>query len=262
MDSVRLGDRWTRGLDQKDPQTGTNASGSQTGDDRAFRSAFATALVGPNFLTLEGLKGILSVAGFRVVASAARVDDLVHDPELQNPPILLVINAPDDLRPAIRQIELFKMRHESGRVVLLANPAQQSGIPAVFRAGANGYLFMGPTTEPFIKAIELVMLGETVLPRVILPLILDREDEVVQVKADESFASRLSQRERLILRHLAEGRPNKVIAQEVGIAEATVKVHVKSILSKIGVINRTQAAIWAMNNGLLIGDAGGRLGSP
>jgi two-component system nitrate/nitrite response regulator NarL len=66
----------------------------------------------------------------------------------------------------------------------------------------------------------------------------------------------------LILRHLSQGRPNKVIAQEVGIAEATVKVHVKSILSKIGVINRTQAAIWAMNNGLLIGDAGGRLGSP
>ena len=249
-------------MDQKDPQTGTDASGSPTGDDRAFRRAFATALVGPNFLTLEGLKGILSAAGFRVVASAARVDDLVHDPELQNQPFLLLINAPDDLHPAIRQIELFKMRHENGRVVLLANPAQQSGIPSVFRAGANGYLFMGPTTDPFIKAIELVMLGETVLPRVILPLLLDREDEGVPVKADENLASRLSHRERLILGHLVQGQPNKVIAQELGIAEATVKVHVKSILSKIGVINRTQAAIWAMNNGLLIGDAGGRLGSP
>ena len=96
------------------------------------------------------------------------------------------------------------------------------------------------------------------MPRVILPLILDREDEAVQVKPDESFASRLSHREQLILRHLSQGRPNKVIAQKVGIAEATVKVHVKSILSKIGVINRTQAAIWAMNNGLWIGDAGGK----
>ena len=85
---------------------------------------------------------------------------------------------------------------------------------------------------------------------------------MVGVKADESFASRLSHRERLILGHLVQGQPNKVIAQELGIAEATVKVHVKSILSKIGVINRTQAAIWAMNNGLLIDHAGGRLGSP
>jgi DNA-binding NarL/FixJ family response regulator len=249
-------------LDQKDPQTGTNASGSPTGDDRAFRRAFATALVGPNFLALEGLKAILSAAGFRVVASAFRVDDLVSDPELQNQPILLIVIVGDDLRFAISQIELFKVRHESGHVVLLADPGQHSGVGAVFRAGASGYLFMGPTTESFIKALELVMLGQTVLPRATLPLIFDREDEVIPVSADENFAPLLSHRERLILRHLAEGQANKVIANKIGIAEATVKVHVKSILSKIGVINRTQAAIWAMNNGLLIGDAGGRLGSP
>ena len=133
---------------------------------------------------------------------------------------------------------------------ILANRAR---IPAVFRAGANGYLFMGPTLEPFIKALELVMLGETVLPKAILPLILEREDEVVPVKAPENFAPQLSRRERLILRLLAEGHANKVIASEIGIAEATVKVHVKSILFKIGVINRTQAAMWAMNNGLFIG---------
>ena len=123
-------------------------------------------------------------------------------------------------------------------------------------------LFLGPSLEPFIKALDLVMLGETVLPKAILPLILEREDEVVPARAPETFAPQLSGRERSILRLLAEGLANKVIASKAGIAEATVKVHVKSILSKIGVINRTQAAIWAMNNGLLIGDAGGRLGSP
>ena len=78
---------------QNDTQNGTHASGSPAGDDRAFRRAFATALVGPNFLALEGLKEILSAAGFRVVASASRVDDLVFDPELQNQPILLIVNA-------------------------------------------------------------------------------------------------------------------------------------------------------------------------
>ena len=251
-------DRWTKDLAQNDTQNGTHASGSPAGDDRAFRRAFATALVGPNFLALEGLKEILSAAGFRVVASAFRVDDLVFDPELQNQPVLLIVNAGSDLHAAIGQIELFKVRHESGRVVLLADPGQHSGIPAVFRAGANGYLFMGPTTEPFIKALELVMLGETVLPRVILPLILDPEDEVIPVKAVENFAPLLSHRERLILRHLAEGQANKVIANEIGIAQATVKVHVKSILTKIGVINRTQAAMWAMNNGLFVEEASGK----
>ena len=108
--------------------------------------------------------------------------------------------------------------------------------------------------EPLIKALELVMLGETVLPKAILPLILEREDEMVPAKLRD-FAPQLSRRERLILRHLAEGLTNKVIASKTGIAQATVKVHVKSILFKIGVVNRTQAAIWAMNNGLFVGGA-------
>jgi two-component system, NarL family, nitrate/nitrite response regulator NarL len=242
-------------LAQNDPQSDVDAANFAAGDDRAFRRAFATALVGPNFMELEGLKRILNAAGFRVVGSATRVNDLLLGPELQSQPILLVINARNDLRSAVRHIELFKERHESGRVVVLADPGQQNEIPAVFRAGANGYLFLGPSLEPFIKALDLVMLGETVLPKAILPLILEREDEVVPAKAPETFAPQLSGRERSILRLLAEGLANKVIASQAGIAEATVKVHVKSILSKIGVINRTQAAMWAMNNGLFVGGA-------
>ena len=171
--------KWTRDLAQDDPQSDADAAVSAAGDDRAFRRAFATALVGPNFLLLEGLKGILSAAGFRVVAAASRVNDLVLGAELQSQPILLVVDAGDDLRSAVGHIELFKERHENGRVVVLADPGQQSEIPAVFRAGANGYLFMsGPSLEPLIKALELVMLGETVLPKAILPLILEREDEM------------------------------------------------------------------------------------
>jgi DNA-binding NarL/FixJ family response regulator len=241
-------------LAQDDPQS--DAAVSAAGDDRAFRRAFATALVGPNFLLLEGLKGILSAAGFRVVAAASRVNDLVLGAELQSQPILLVVDAGDDLRSAVGHIELFKERHENGRVVVLADPGQRSEIPAVLRAGASGYLFMsGPSLEPFIKALELVMLGETVLPKAILPLILERQDEMVPAKAAEDFAPQLSRQERLILRLLAEGHANKVIASKIGIARATVKVHVKSILIKIGVINRTQAAVWAMNNGLFVGGA-------
>jgi len=241
-------------LAQNDQQEGAELAGSQAGDDRAFRRAFATALLGPNFLVLEGLKGILSAAGFRVVAAVSRVNELDLDPELQNQPILLIVNAGEDLRGAVRQIELFKESYETGRVVLLADPGQFADIPAVFRAGANGYLYMGPSLEPFVKALELVMLGETVLPKAILPLILEHKDDLRPQKTPESFAPQLSRRERLILRHLAEGLANKVIASEIGIAQATVKVHVKSILTKIGVVNRTQAAIWAMNNGLFVGD--------
>lgn len=247
---------------QDDQHPGADLAGSRGGDDRAFRGAFGTALLGPNFLVLEGLKGILSAAGFRVVGTASHVKDFSFTPELEHQPILLIVNAGEDLRGAIKQIELFKERYETGRVVLLADPGQFAEIPAVFRAGVNGYLYMGPSLEPFIKALELVMLGETVLPKAILPLILEHKDEPRPAKTAESFAPQLSRRERLILRHLAEGLANKVIASEIGIAQATVKVHVKSILTKIGVVNRTQAAIWAMNNGLVVGEPAGRRQPP
>jgi two-component system, NarL family, nitrate/nitrite response regulator NarL len=249
-------------LAQDDPETGAEIAGSRAGDDRAFRRAFMTALLGPNFLVLEGLKGILSAAGFRVVATAAHVNDLNFGPEVKDQPILLIVNAAENLRAAIRQIELFKARYEAGRIVLLAEPGQFADIRAAFRAGANGYLYMGPSLEPLVKALELVMLGETVLPRAILPLILEHKDEPRAAATPESFAPQLSRRERLILRHLAEGLANKVIASEIGIAQATVKVHVKSILTKIGVVNRTQAAIWAMNNGLVVGEPMRTMRSP
>jgi hypothetical protein len=104
---------------------------------------------------------------------------------------------------------------KNGRVLVLADPSQQSEMPAVFRAGASGYLFIsGPNLEPFIKALELVMLGESVLPKAILPLILERQDEMVPAKATEDFAPQLSRQERLVLRFLAEAHANKVIAQD------------------------------------------------
>ena len=67
-------------------------------------------------------------------------------------------------------------------------------------------------------------------------------------KANSNKAPRLSARQKLILRCLIDGDPNKTIARKIHITEATVKVHVKAILRKIRVHNRTQAAIWAMNN--------------
>ena len=75
------------------------------------------------------------------------------------------------------------------------------------------------------------------------------ENDHILITTDDAFAPQLSPREKSILRCLMEGDFNKCIARKIDIAEATVKVHVKAILRKIRVQNRTQAAIWAMNNG-------------
>src|SRR3979490_2809157 len=108
------------------------------------------------------------------------------------------------------------------------------------------------------------MMVETIFPPAFLSFVLNPEgaplaeaaprnenDQAMLIRTEDTFAPELSTREKSILRRLIEGDSNKCIARKIDIAEATVKVHVKAILRKIRVKNRTQAAVWAMNNGSL-----------
>ena len=135
---------------------------------------------------------------------------------------------------------------------------------SAFRAGANGYFADVMTCDVFIKSMELVMMGETIFPPAFLSFVLDPEgghlgeaaprdekSQAILITTEDTLAPQLSTREKSILRCLIEGDSNKCIARKIDIAEATVKVHVKAILRKIRVQNRTQAAIWGMNNGSL-----------
>jgi two-component system nitrate/nitrite response regulator NarL len=114
--------------------------------------------------------------------------------------------------------------------------------------------------DAFIKSIELVMMGEAVFPPAFLSFALGAyaaSAEMAESVSDGDatievpelpLVQQLSPRERSILRCLIEGASNKCIARKVDISEATVKVHIKAILRKIRVQNRTQAAIWGINN--------------
>jgi two-component system nitrate/nitrite response regulator NarL len=132
---------------------------------------------------------------------------------------------------------------------------------SAFRAGANGYFVDVMTCDAFIKSMELLMMGETIFPPA-LSFVLDSEgdhlgepgdesNQAIFVTTEDALTPQLSPREKSILRCLIEGDSNKCIARKIDIAEATVKVHVKAILRKIRVHNRTQAAIWGVNNGSL-----------
>jgi two-component system, NarL family, nitrate/nitrite response regulator NarL len=240
------------------------------------RCSFATVLVGSCALFREGLARILSAADFRIAAAVPRVDDAALGSLPKDQPILLIVDVGGDQAATIQDIRLFKGQYPTARVALVANHDQLSdgNIVAAFRAGADAY-FLKPSCDTFIKSLELVILGETILPLEVLSFILHHYNElppyqeavappianVVEPRAtglsasevDGKYAPRLSAREKCILRCLIEGDSNKAIARKNDIAEATVKVHVKAILRKIRVSNRTQAAIWAMNNDSFIG---------
>ena len=119
----------------------------------------------------------------------------------------------------------------------------------MIEAGLNGFCSTTMSQEAMLKALELVMLGETFLPASIgfalLSQVEAQKPKLMVISGDPAVASRFSDRERQILRLLTTGASNKLIARELGLAEATVKVHIKAILRKAKAENRTQAAMWA-----------------
>ena len=228
---------------------------------------FVTAIVGASPLGREGLARILSGAGFRVVGTGSSVDDLVLESLPQQQSILLIIEASGQPDQVLRQIESFKAENSTARIAVLTDHCDVNAVVSAFRSGANAYFVRVATCDAFIKSLDLVMLGETILPPEVLSFICDREEkpEPNAVGNDNgkhkepltafgnTQAQGLSAREKHVLRCLTEGDSNKVIARKLVIAEATVKVHVKTILRKTRVENRTQAAIWAMKNRAIVG---------
>ena len=224
------------------------------------RQSFAIILVGKRILLREGLARILRSANFCILASVSCADDLLPSKLQLYQPLFLVVHTGGDFDAAVEQIELLRDQHPGGRIAIVADHYRLGELVSAFRAGVNGY-FVDMTCDVFIKSMELVMMGETIFPPAFLSFVLDPEgallgeaaprdenNQAMPIRANDTFAPLLSTREKLILRCLIEGDSNKCIARKINIAEATVKVHVKAILRKIRVQNRTQAAIWGMNN--------------
>ena len=231
-----------------------------------WRQSFATIFVGKSILLREGLARILRSEKFRIQASVSCADDL-HPRQLQKDrQLFLVVHTGDDFDAAVEQIERFRDQHPGGRIAIVADHYRLVQMVSAFRAGANGYFSDVMTCDVFIKSIELMMMGETIFPPAFLSSVLvaesghlseaasrDQDNRAILVTAEHAIVPQLSPREKTILHCLIEGDSNKCIARKIDIAEATVKVHVKAILRKIRVQNRTQAAIWGMNNESVIG---------
>jgi two-component system nitrate/nitrite response regulator NarL len=195
------------------------------------------------------------------LASVSSADDLPGKVEADHP-LFLIVHTGDDFDFVAGQIEFFRDSYPDGRIAIVADRYRPDQLISAFRVGANGCFVDVMTCDVFIRSLELVMMGETVLPPAFLSYVFGPEErqlgddspgkddnEPILVTEIDDPTPQLSPREKLILRCLIEGDANKSIARKMDIAEATVKVHVKAILRKIRVRNRTQAAIWGMNNG-------------
>jgi two-component system nitrate/nitrite response regulator NarL len=201
-----------------------------------------TILIEPNRLFREGIKHLLADSPFRLTSEYASIEQAVagDTPSCK----LVIVDYPVDADETLADL---RAGFPNSRIVVLASDLSADRLKAAMGAGADGFLLKDVSPEALIQSLQLVMIGEKVFPTNLAALLLSQ----IATPAPQGSWRGLSAREREILQHLVMGASNKLIANRLGITEATVKVHLKTLLRKIDVNNRTQAAIWAMNNGIL-----------
>ncbi len=205
------------------------------------------ALIDPNKLFREGLKALLRGGDFQIDGEAASIDEAIA-PLSARPPQLAQID-PASIGDVSDTIRRLRMIMPQGRIVVLTTVLEPQNLAAAIQAGADGFLMKDVSPDALQQSLRLVMLGEKVFPTHLAALLVSGRVQGGELAVPASRKG-LSPREVEILRCLVNGDSNKMIANRLGITEATVKVHLKSLLRKISASNRTQAAIWALNNGI------------
>jgi two-component system nitrate/nitrite response regulator NarL len=212
-------------------------------------SYVTTVLVCQNSLIRNGIRHILS--GTHFILSDEKPE------QTSELPILCLIHLHQVTDEVTETVERLKAQWPLARVVLLTDQMEPTAMVQAFQAGLDGLCFTAMNREALVAALELVMLGETFIASALALSLWDEASRQRQARSDgvvvvgptaAAIASKLSGREIQILSHLILGASNKHIARELGVAEATVKVHVKAILRKVKAANRTQAAMWAQQH--------------
>lgn len=205
-----------------------------------------------NAIVREGLSRILMERDFRVTQYSGIADTLESRDDYRDdtaPSLLLVDHGPEEMDE--ESLSALKGRFSDSYLVLLSDRFDFQIMLKAFQLGAMGYIIKEISCDRLVGTLRLVAMGERVLPPQLADELQSRPilADALEVERPIDAAS-LSERELEILRWLIMGCPNKVISKRMEISEATVKVHVKAVLRKLRVKNRTQAAIWAANHGM------------
>ncbi len=214
----------------------------------------SVALVDTNNLFRQGLKALFVDQPFQITSEASSLKDVSLAGTAGRPP-QLVLADPNGMGDPAEMIAILKTACPEARVVLLTETLDGGILTNTIEAGADGFLMKNISKDVLVQSLRLVMMGEKIFPSHLAALLISGR---VYGKETDLPATRkgVSKREGQILRCLLVGDSNKLIAKHLCITEATVKVHLKSLLRKIDATNRTQAAIWGLNNGFAEGGAG------
>lgn len=214
------------------------------------------AIVEPNRLLRSGLTRLLDDGTVHVVSGERLADLQGWKRRLDVPTVALVDVDAGGVSLGVSQIVGYLERIAEGcETVFFASDFNITVLEECFAVGGAGLLMKTISPEALKESLQLVAAGEKVFPSQLATVLgglsarqAEADLDSERLRGDHHF----SDREIDILRCLINGDPNKVIALNLGMAESTVKVHLKNILRKTHAANRTQAAIWALENGLVM----------
>jgi DNA-binding NarL/FixJ family response regulator len=191
----------------------------------------------------QGLRTFLGVQeDIEVVGEAADGAEVVSRAESLTPDVILL-----DLKmPGVDGLSALRELGERGttaRVLVLTSVGERARVLPVVRAGAAGYIYKDVDPEALVQAIRAVHDGHVLFAP-------EAADAMLTPEADDKDTIMLTEREREVLAQIARGRSNREIARALVVSEKTVKTHVSNILMKLGLQDRTQAALYAVRHGL------------
>lgn len=207
------------------------------------------ALVGRQALVLEGLKRLLAEHDFTVTSTNDHPAHLPEDGDSDEADLVLLVDG-DHTDNDLAALKVTHARRPTTKLVILRDSFDLEAVIGAFDAGVCGYIVKDVSSESLIYSLRLVAMGEKVFPSRTIEAFSGRRKNDEDESSRRLLEAKLSARERQILECLAVGNSNKVISGKLDISVATVKVHVKAILRKMHVQNRTQAAIYGINGGL------------
>jgi DNA-binding NarL/FixJ family response regulator len=212
-------------------------------------SQMSLFLVGGTGLFRRGLNSFLQNTDFVITAEYDTAPACVAAAGASEDPDLIVFISSGNVEESQQTVEDLADAFPDTRLVVLSGELSVDELAASLKAGARGYLLSSISKEAMVHSLTLINLGETVFPSGLALAWMSGGVSANRTLTDRSAGRDLTRREAEILDCLTAGASNKQIARDLGITEATVKIHMKSLIRKIGVRNRTQAALWAINTG-------------
>lgn len=196
-----------------------------------------------------GLKSLLDRhENFEIVGEAGNAKEAIEKVSKIHPDVVLM-----DIRlPGISGIEAceeISKNYPETKVIMLTSYAEDEMLFSAIRSGASGYVLKQISAEDLVHAIESVGRGEALLDPAVTQRVFQEVRRAVKEEEASAFAN-LSQQERHVLLLVSEGKTNREIAKTLFLGEGTVRNYVSSILSKLGVSNRAEAAAYAVEHSL------------